>query len=183
MNELSLHILDIAQNSITAGASCITIDMLERQIGNRLEVTVTDDGSGMSAEMLENVTSPFTTSRKTRKVGLGIPLLKMTAELTGGRFDIESTEGKGTKLYAEYDLSSVDCLPIGDMGATMMLLVQQTPETRFIYRRQRGEQSFTLDTLEIARELDGVPLDTPDVLAFIESFVNENERELNGGAL
>jgi signal transduction histidine kinase len=179
MNELALHILDIAQNSLTAGAKHLRITVDEDPVADTLALIIADDGKGMSEALLSSVTSPFATTRTTRKVGLGVPLLKMTAEMTGGSFDIESREGVGTTLTARYVPSSVDMLPLGDMGATVLLLVQQAPEVHLVYQRRRGGQSFTLDTDEIARELDGVPLDNPDVLAFIQGYVEENERELN----
>ena len=178
MDELALHVLDIAQNAITAGAKTVTIRALQSLEADSLDLWVEDDGCGMSPAMLESVTSPFTTSRTTRKVGLGIPLLKQTAEMTGGSFVIESTEGVGTKLHARYVPSSLDMLPLGDMGSTMLLLVQQKPDMRFVYERSLGDRSFTLDTDALRTELEGVPLDTPEVLDFIQGFVQENESEL-----
>lgn len=181
MNELALHILDIAQNSITAGAGSITIGVEEDRRADRLEITITDDGKGMDAETLRRVASPFSTSRTTRKVGLGVPLLKMTAEMTGGAFGIQSAPGRGTTLRAVYVPSSIDMLPLGDMGSTMLLLVQQRPDIHFIYRRRLGEGGFTLDTAEVAQILEGLALDTPEVLDFISAFVQENEKELTKG--
>lgn len=178
MNELALHILDIAQNSISAGANRVVISVLTDPMADSSCISVEDNGRGMDAQLLQRVTSPFATTRTTRKVGLGIPLLKMTAEMTGGRFEIESEPGKGTRLAAHYVPSSVDMLPLGDMGATMMLLVQQRPDIHFIYRRQLGPQGFTLDTAEVSAALEGLPLDTPEVLDFIQGYVCENEAEL-----
>ena len=178
MDELALHVLDIAQNAITAGARTVTIRALESRERDALDLWVEDDGCGMSPAMLESVTSPFTTSRTTRKVGLGIPLLKQTAEMTGGSFVIESTEGVGTRLHAVYVPSSLDMLPLGDMGSTMLLLVQQKPDMRFIYERTLDSAAFTLDTDMLREELEGVPLDTPEVLEFIQAFVRENESAL-----
>ena len=176
MNDLSLHILDVAQNSLTAGATCV--ELAVRDSGGLRRLTIADNGCGMDSEMLARVTSPFATTRKTRKGGLGLPLLKMSAELTGGGLWVESQKGKGTVVTAEFVLSNIDCPPLGDMGGTMQLLVQQSPGVRFIYRRQTEKGEFALDTDEVRAELDGVPLDHPEVLAFIRQFVNENEKEI-----
>ncbi len=178
MNELSLHILDIAQNSVTAGAKTIKISILADTAEDELTIKIEDDGCGMGAEMLKNVISPFTTSRKTRKVGLGVPLLKMTAEMTGGRFSIDSEPGRGTDVEAVYIMSSVDCLPIGDMASTMTALVQQKPDIRFVYIRAVDDRGYTLDTLEVSDILEGLPLDTPEVLGFMQEYIAENEKEL-----
>lgn len=176
MNDLSLHALDVAQNSVSAGASRIALAVCDQ--GGVRRVTIEDNGCGMSPEMLARVTSPFATSRTTRKVGLGIPLFKMAAEQTGGSLRVESRQGEGTVVTADFVLDNIDCPPLGDMGGTMQLLVQQSPGVRFIYHRQTEKGEYTLDTDEIKRELEGVPLDHPEVLAFIRQFVNENEKEL-----
>ena len=176
MNDLSLHILDVAQNSLTAGAGRVELTVCDS--GDIRTLTIADNGCGMGPEMLARVTSPFATTRKTRKVGLGLPLLKMSAEQTGGSLSVESREGQGTAMTATFVLANIDCPPLGDMGGTMQLLVQQSPGVRFIYRRQTEKGEFALDTDEVRAELDGVPLDHPEVLAFIRQFVNENEKEI-----
>ncbi len=177
MNDLSLHALDVAQNSVTAGAGCVRIAILDDAGGMRT-FRIEDDGCGMDEALLRAVTSPFTTTRTTRRVGLGIPLLKMAAEMTGGSLRIESAPGRGTRLTAAFDTRSVDCPPLGDMGGTMQLLIGQRPDIRFVYDRQAPGGRFTLDTDELRRELDGVPLDCPEVLGFIQQFVSDNEKEL-----
>lgn len=177
MNDLSLHALDVAQNAVTAGAKCVRIAICDGE-ENRRTFCIEDDGCGMDEDFLRRVTSPFTTSRSTRKVGLGIPLLKMAAEMVGGAFCIESAPGRGTRLTATFDTGNIDCPPLGDMGGTMLLLIQQRPDIRFVYDRQAPAGRFTLDTDELRRELDGVPLDHPEVLAFVQQFVTDNEKEL-----
>lgn len=177
MNDLSLHALDVAQNSVSAGAKSVRIAMIDRAGGMRT-FSIEDDGCGMDEDFLRAVTSPFTTSRKTRKVGLGIPLLKMAAEMAGGGLSIESAPGRGTRLTATFDTHNIDCPPLGDMGGTMLLLIQQRPDIRFVYDRQAPGGRFTLDTDELRRELEGVPLDCPEVLDFVQRFVSENEKEL-----
>ena len=120
MRELSLHILDLAQNSLTAGASRLDIIVEIDHKKDLVAITLSDDGKGMAPDFLKTVTSPFTTTRTTRKVGLGIPMFKENAELTGGTFSIESTVGVGTKMRAGFVLSSIDRPPLGDLAATMI---------------------------------------------------------------
>ena len=132
MRELSLHILDLAQNSLTAGASRLDIIVEIDHKKDLVAITLSDDGKGMAPDFLKTVTSPFTTTRTTRKVGLGIPMFKENAELTGGTFSIESTVGVGTKMRAGFVLSSIDRPPLGDLAATMISLVVSNPEFHFI---------------------------------------------------
>lgn len=173
MNELSLHILDIAQNSIKAEATVLEIGVDTRN--KQLLLNIKDNGTGMDEKTLRESVSPFATSRTTRKVGLGLPLLKMTAEMTGGCFDIKSAPGVGTTVTAVYLTDSVDCLPLGDMAESIILLVQQKPDNRFIYRRISDIREFIFDTDEIREVLGDVPLDNRDVLAFIKDFISERE--------
>ena len=133
MRELSLHILDLAQNSLTANAKRLDILITEDKAGDRLTITLKDDGKGMSPEFLKNVTSPFTTTRTTRKVGLGIPMFKANAELSGGDFDIWSEVGVGTRMTANFVLSSIDRPPLGDMVSTLVTLVIANPTFHFNY--------------------------------------------------
>ena len=125
MKELSLHLLDIAQNSIAAGAR--HVDLTVEEAGDRITLTVADDGCGMSPEFLAQVTDPFTTTRTTRKVGLGLPLLRLAAEQTGGALEVESREGVGTTVTAVFHAGHIDCPPLGDMAATVALLAQGLP--------------------------------------------------------
>ena len=169
--------LDVAQNSLSAGAANVRLSVCDDAQGIR-RLSVEDDGCGMSEEMLRRVCSPFATSRTTRRVGLGIPLLKMAAELTGGGLSIESRQGQGTSVEARFVLGHIDCPPLGDMGGTMQLLIQQRPDIHFVYRRSVPGGGFELDTDELKIQLEEVPLDHPDVLAFIRQFVNEQEKQL-----
>lgn len=177
MNDLSLHILDAAQNSIAAGAENIVVSVCDGEGGAR-RIEVRDDGCGMSAEMLACVTSPFATSRESRRVGLGVPLFKLAAELTGGSLRVESEQGKGTRLTAVWITGHIDCPPLGDMGETMALLIGQNPGIRFVYRRRAAQGAFTLDTDALRQELGSVPLGRFEVQRFIREFVNDNEKEL-----
>lgn len=174
MKELSLHILDIAQNSITAGASLVTIQIDENEWRDTITIDIIDDGCGMSAELLQKVTSPFTTSRTTRKVGLGVPMFKHGAESCGGYFEIDSVVGAGTSLRALYQLSHIDRPPLGDIAETIFTLIicnPEKPEFEFIYKL--GAEQYRLDTREIRGVLGEVPLNEPDVAAWIKENLNE----------
>jgi anti-sigma regulatory factor (Ser/Thr protein kinase) len=177
MPEISLNILDVAQNSVTAGSVLTEIGVLADRGEDRLEVAIGDCGRGMTAEQAEKVTDPFYTTRKTRKVGLGVPFLKMAAELTGGSFHIESTPGVGTKVTAVFGLSHIDRMPLGDIAGTMIALVGSNPELDFILRYRLDENGFIMDTREFRQVLEGVPLSEPEVLRYIEDFINENIEE------
>ena len=176
-----MHILDVAQNSISAGAKNIYVGIDEDTARDTLSITINDDGCGMTPEFLEKVTDPFTTTRKTRRVGLGLPLFKAAAEMTGGSFEIQSAVGAGTKLTAVFGLSHIDRMPLGDIATTVMQLVMAAPETDFVYRRSKDGEAFELSTAEVRRIMEGIPIDAPEVLEFIHSFIQENENELTGG--
>lgn len=177
MQELSLNVLDIAQNSIKAKAKLIHIAVVKQTPIHRLTITVTDDGCGMSEEQVQKVTDPFFTTRKTRSVGLGIPFFKMSAEMTGGEFKIKSSLGVGTEITAVYDYTHLDFMPLGDMAATMVSLVSVNPDIDFVYEYVCDENGFVMDTREIKSILAGLPLNSPEVLTFIGEFIKENTRE------
>ena len=182
MRELSLNVLDVAQNSITADASLIEITLDEDTVSNTLSISITDNGRGMSSEQLESVKDPFFTTRTTRKVGMGIPLFKLAAEQTGGSFEIDSQLGKGTVVKAFFKTDSVDFTPTGDMCSTVVTLVTMNTDRDFIYKRSVNGSEFTLDTREIKTILGEVPLDSPDVTVWLRDYIKENEENLYGGA-
>ncbi len=184
MRELSLNVMDIAQNSISAGASLITITVEEDRGLDELSISIGDNGRGMTPEQVEHVTDPFFTTRTTRSVGLGVPLFKMEAEMTGGRFSIESTVGVGTTTTAVFKPSSVDMIPLGDINGTVSMLVMMNPDLDFLYTRgfkpEEGERrEFALDTRELRTVLgEDVPLNLPDVTQWVNEFLSENTDEL-----
>ncbi len=181
MEELSLHLLDLIQNSVKAGASLIEIIITEK--AGLLTIELNDNGCGMSEEFLQRVESPFTTTRTTRKVGLGIPLFKQAALMAGGDFGIISRQGEGTRIKASFEINNIDRAPMGDLAGTILGQVLSTPVTpdyRLLYAVE--DASFEFDTREIRRQLEGVPLDTPDVIAWMKDYLEEGIRELNGGA-
>ena len=178
MRELSLNVMDIAQNSISAGASLITLEVEEDLTRDLLRISVKDNGRGMTPEQVQNVTDPFYTTRTTRNVGLGVPLFKMEAEMTGGPFTFDSAVGVGTDLTAVFHPSSVDMIPLGDINGTVQLLVTGNPERDFLYSRRYkdhgGERGFALDTRELREVLGGeVALNAPEVVLWVKDYLEE----------
>ena len=146
MRDISLHILDIAENSIKAGANLIQIAVSLDIEQGALTVTVDDNGCGMSKEMLDKVKSPFTTSRTTRKVGLGIPLFTASCERAGGSLEITSFPGVGTKLVAGYQYSHIDRPPLGDIAETLYTLTLLNPQIDFVFSASKDGEVFLYDT-------------------------------------
>lgn len=182
MRELSLNVLDITQNSISAGASLIEIEVIEDTVLRTLAINIIDNGKGMSEEQLMSVRDPFFTTRTTRKVGMGIPLFKLAAEQTGGCFSINSALGKGTSVGAVFKTDSVDFTPLGDMRSTVIMLVTMNLDREFVYRHKVDGNEFVFDTREIKNVLGDVPLDEPDVTAWMREYIDENITNLYGGA-
>ncbi len=183
MKELSLNILDIAENSVKAKASLIEILLTQEE--NILTLIIRDDGVGMSKEVLEGVTNPFYTTRTTRKVGLGIPLLKMAAEQTGGTLTVESVSenddniNHGTTVTAVFYTDHIDFTPLGDVVSTITTLIQGHPDFNFLFIHKTDEREVTLDTRELRTVLEGVPLNSYDVIKWIEEFLSEQYNPIN----
>lgn len=177
MRELSLHILDIAENSISAKAQNITIEVIEDIKADLLKLSVQDDGCGMDSEMLAKVVDPFVTSRTTRKVGLGIPLLKAAAEACNGSFEITSQVGRGTKLTVQFQHSHIDRMPLGDLTTTILHLLIANPKVHWLFEYQFNDQRFIFDDEPIKTELEGMSMTEPSILnclrEMLESGVNE----------
>ena len=178
MRELSLNILDIAQNSITANASLITIEVLENTVEHTLLIGIYDNGKGMSEEQVKSVIDPFFTTRTTRKVGMGIPLFKMAAEQTGGNLEIESELGVGTQIRAIFKTDSVDFTPLGDVASTIQMLITMNTDRDFVYKHKVDDKEFVCDTRELKAILGDVPLDTYEVSQWILEFIKENTEVL-----
>ena len=179
MKDLSMHIMDILQNSTRAKANNITLEVLENYDADTLTLIFKDDGCGMSAETVEKVTNPFFTTRTTRKVGLGLPLLKQNTEMTGGSMTIDSEVGVGTTVTAVFGLTHLDRPPLGDLAGTMVLTIAAHPEIHFILHFQRikdgkEETDYVLDTDELYEALDGVSMQEPEVMTYIKEMVEEN---------
>ncbi len=174
MKNIAEHILDIAQNSIRAQATQITIQMSESMVNNSYELVITDNGLGMDAETCKKVSDPFYTSRTTRKVGLGIPLLKQNAEQSGGLFRLESELGKGTEVTATFILNHIDKLPVGDIVGTYLLLFAANPAIEFIVTHKTDSGNLTFDTREAKQMLGHIPLSAAEVRNFLKEWFNEN---------
>ncbi|MDL2237779.1 ATP-binding protein [Christensenellaceae bacterium OttesenSCG-928-K19] len=174
MKEISLHIMDIVQNSISAHASLIEVAIEISQDEDTLSVSITDNGDGMSEEMVEHVTSPFVTTRTTRRVGLGISLLAAGVQSTGGSFRVDSKLGEGTKVVATYGLTHIDRPPVGDFAGTMHTLIVSNPSIDFVVCFSVNSREEQLDTREVRAVLgEDVPLDTPDVSLWIKENLEE----------
>ncbi len=181
MQELSLNVLDIAQNSVRAGADLITILVAEEPEQDRMTITIGDNGCGMSPRQVEQVQDPFYTTRTTRRVGLGVPFFKMAAEMSGGSLSIQSREGEGTVVTATFGLGNIDRMPLGDISGTVAALIQCNPSIDFVYTRRVGDRSMTLDTREFRRILGDIPLNAPEVSVFIREYLEENTAGLLEG--
>jgi hypothetical protein len=179
MRELSLHVMDITQNSISAGASHIGIVVEEDTKAKTLSIRIEDNGKGMSPEQVAQVQDPFYTTRTTRKVGLGVPFFRMAAQMTGGNLSIRSQQGVGTWVEATFCTDHIDMVPLGNMQETILLLVVANPQLDFTYTRIRDGASFTLDTRKI-REILGedVPLNDSQVVAWLKDYLAEGEAEI-----
>jgi len=178
MKDLSLHILDIVQNSIRAKAKLIGIEITELPKDNQLIINITDDGSGMNQEQLQRAIDPFYTSRTTRKVGLGLSLFKQNAEQTGGTFNIESELGKGTKVTAMFGLNHLDRPVMGDLVGTLLLLICSSETTDYVFKHQTPSGEFKLDTRELKQTLENVPINHPEVRSFLKEMLHENLEQI-----
>lgn len=179
MKDLSLHILDIVQNSIRAKASLIEIKVDEVPGKDQFTISITDNGNGMSAEELKRAVDPFYTSRTTRKVGLGLSLFKQNAEQAGGSFHIESTPGMGTKVTAVFGFSHFDRPIMGDLVGCLLILICSPDNVNYIFRHKTTSGEYVLDTREIKETLGEVPIDHPDVRAFLKEMIAENLEQIH----
>lgn len=178
MRELSLHLLDIVENSVSAKSKNITIEVGEDFPKDKLWMSVTDDGSGMDPEMVKKIQDPFVTSRTTRKVGLGIPLLKAAAEACNGFFEIQSTPGVGTKVYVDFQHSHIDRMPLGNITDTLATLVLGSPDVHWQFRYIMNDKLFEFDDTPIKQELEGISFTEPAVISFIRSYIAEGIEEI-----
>ncbi len=173
MQELSMNILDIAENSVSADATLVEISLVQNTAQATQTLTIRDNGRGMDAEMVQNVTDPFCTTRTTRDVGLGVPFLKMAAEMTGGAFSINSTPGEGTLVTAVFTLGHIDLAPLGDMGSTISALVQANPDIDISFTFARDGAQFAFHTNDARAILGDVSLSEPSVALFLREHVND----------
>lgn len=173
MRELSLHIMDIIENGIGAGADLIFLSVEEDHDKNLLRVTITDNGQGIPEALLEKVTDPFFTTRTTRRVGLGLSLFREASRRCAGDFRIESRVGEGTKVEATFRMDHIDLAPMGGIEGAITSLMMGSPEVNFVYTHQVDGRPYHLDTRTIRSELEGVPINHPKVLQYISENIRE----------
>ncbi|MEG2117272.1 MAG: ATP-binding protein [Clostridia bacterium] len=181
MRELSLNILDIAKNSTKAGSTLIEIEVEIEEVEDLIKITIKDNGCGMTEEFLKTVVDPFSTTRTTRKVGMGIPLFLEACESTGGTFDIASKVNVGTVVVGTLGLSHIDRMPLGNLSDTMTILIMGDAETEFILKLKKAENEFVFDTREVKEILGESDLSSPTVITYLKEFLNENINNITGG--
>jgi anti-sigma regulatory factor (Ser/Thr protein kinase) len=182
MLELSLNVLDIAQNSVVAGATVVELTVTEETARNRLTLTIRDNGCGMTPEQLARVRDPFFTTRTTRKVGMGIPLFRVAAEAANGSLDIESEQGVGTTVTAVFELRHIDRMPLGDMVGTVTTLIRLNPQLDIVYRHTVDGEEFAFDTASLRPILGEVSLAESEVMEWITANLAEGVTALNSQA-
>lgn len=178
MKDLSLHILDIIQNSTKAHATQVEILVEENHEANQLSIIIKDNGTGMSPEMVEHVADPYVTSRTTRKVGLGIPLFKQSAEQSGGNLNIFSELGVGTTLIATFKLDHIDIPPLGDLPGVIAITASGNPDIDFLFSYTYNHKSYEFNTKEVKTILDGTPINEPKISTFLKEMIRENMEEI-----
>ena len=183
MRELALHVLDVIQNSLRAGAKLIEVEIVEDTALDSLVITIEDDGCGMDKTLVRKVLDPFTTTRTTRKVGLGIPLLKMAVERSAGNLSISSEPGKGTVVTARFQHSHIDRMPLGDMASTMLAVIVSNPAVDVVYRHRVNDRIWEVDTRTIKAEVGEEALTLPVVMQWLRSYLEQGNSYLHGGAL
>ena len=178
MEDLSLHVLDIAENSINAGARNIEIIITEDSLTDTMTLEINDDGKGMGPSELASARSPFYSTRTTRRIGMGLALLDEAAQSSGGSLDIHSAPLRGTRVRATFRLGHIDRKPLGNMAETVAALIAGHNDIDVTYRHRKDGRSVSMDTREIRGKLEGSPVDAPDVLAFIRRYLDQEEKSL-----
>jgi hypothetical protein len=182
MKSIAYHLLDIVHNSLRAGARLVEVELEEHTGENRLELKVRDNGKGMAKEDLQRAVDPYYTSRKSRNVGLGLPLLKQNAEQTGGSFHIGSEPGVGTIVHARFVRDHLDLPPMGDMPGTLHQIIIGNPGRDFLYRHTLDGNSFQVDTREIRAILEDWPLDHPQISRYLRELIEEYFNQIKNGS-
>jgi anti-sigma regulatory factor (Ser/Thr protein kinase) len=179
MREISLNILDIAENSLKAGASLVEISI--ELSGGKLNVAIVDNGCGMTDEQKNAALDPFTTSRTERNVGLGLPFFMQAALDCGGKFDISSQVGRGTAVYATFCIDHLDCMPLGDVAQTVTALLPDAEQTDIVLNYQIEGRKFVFDTRELKREWGDIDFSRPALLCAVKEYLTDNINNTNGG--
>jgi hypothetical protein len=181
MQEISLYVLDVVQNCLAAGASRVEIEVVEDRASDVFRLTIRDNGRGMDAGARQRATDPFYTTRTTRKVGLGLPLLKAAAEQCGGGMRLSSAPGRGTTVEATFQHSSWDRAPLGDMASTLTVTLAGNPELELCYRHKVDGRVFEFRTEDAKEKLQGVPINLPSVLEWLKEYLQQAIKNLYGG--
>ena len=179
MEDISLHILDIAENSVSAGATLIKISISMDTQKDLFSVEIEDNGKGFPEDIRSKVLDPFVTTRTTRKVGLGLPLLAQSARVTGGDISVREGNTVGTIVTASFKQSHIDMKPLGDIAETLVVLIAGNPHVDFLFTYSKNSNVFSLDTREIIKELEGVPVTSPPVLSFLRNYLSASLRDIN----
>lgn len=184
MRDISLHLMDILQNSITAHADTIIVRIWANKTADEMGFEVTDNGTGMDKELLDKVTNPFVTARTTRKVGLGIPLLEASTQRTSGGLEINSEKGVGTNLKASFRISHIDRPPLGSVGETMASVIMAQPEIGLELKLENENiECFNFNTADVKKTLEDVPITQFDVITWIKEYIDEGIKNIFGGVL
>ena len=178
MEDLSLHILDIAENSVNAGARNISIVIREDVHLDQLTIEIGDDGKGMSAEVAQRATDPFYTTRTTRRIGMGLPLLKEAAEMANGKLEIRSVPNSGTTITATFQLSNIDRKPLGNMAETITALLATENQVNILYRHTRGGKIVTFDSKHVENQLGDILLNSIEALSLVRTYLEQEESSL-----
>jgi signal transduction histidine kinase len=178
MIDLAAHILDIAENSVRAGARLIEINIDEDTANDSLSIEIIDDGQGMKEEDIKKVLDPFYTTKTVRRVGLGLPLLADATQRSGGHLNLESKEGKGTTIKATFGLSHVDRQPMGDIISTLIILIAGNSDVDFLFKHRNNDRQFEMDTRTIRNEIDDIPINHPEILKYIRGILEEGFSEI-----
>lgn len=178
VKELSLHILDIVQNSIKAGASLIELSIVENSAENIFSINIKDNGCGMDEETVKNVVNPFFTTRTTRKVGLGLPLLQEAALRCNGTFDIQSEKGVGTSVFCTFERNNIDRAPLGDISSTIMTIVNSLENCEFIFIHVLDDMDYEFSTMKVKEILEESSLKSYDILLWIKEYIEDSTKKL-----
>lgn len=178
MEDLSLHILDIVENSIAAGANRIEIKVVEDIKKDILSVEIIDNGKGISEDVIQKTVDPFYTTRTTRRVGLGLSMLFQSAKEAGGGMTITSEKGEGTIVSAYFKYSHIDRKPMGNIADTLCILIAGNPDIDFLYEHKLKSSIYSIDTVEVRKELGDVPLNFPDVIEAVRKDIEEGLKRL-----
>ncbi len=181
MQDLSLHVLDLIQNCVEAGAGTVRISLDESGLDGVVALEVSDDGRGMSPELLARVKDPFTTTRTTRRVGMGIPLIQQAVQAAGGDLSMESREGHGTTIRAWFLRDHIDAPPLGDVAQSVAIAIATNPGVRFVYTHTAANGSFCVDSKQIAEFLAEVSISDPGVVAWLKQHLREGIKQVRGG--